>query len=80
MTRIRDLRWDFSSVLPREIQLCLHEQEVLYHWFKSRFNSALCTQLQWFNKYSRNLASYMRSIGGTGLDLTQVNRHYMLLQ
>ncbi|XP_065833532.1 DNA replication complex GINS protein PSF1-like [Oscarella lobularis] len=54
MTRIRDLRWDFSSVLPREIQLCLHEQE-----------------LQWFNKYSRNLASYMRSIGGTGLDLTQ---------
>eukprot|EP00118_Oscarella_pearsei_P006447 m.29058 g.29058 ORF g.29058 m.29058 type:complete len:195 (+) comp31128_c0_seq5:121-705(+) len=54
MIRIRNLRWDFGSVLPRDLQLCLHEQE-----------------LQWFNKYSRNLAGYMRSIGGCGLDLTQ---------
>jgi hypothetical protein len=29
-------------------------------------------QLQWFGSYSRNLASYMRSIGGgMGLDITQ---------
>jgi GINS complex subunit 1 len=29
-------------------------------------------ELQWFGSYSRNLASYMRSIGGgMGLDITQ---------
>lgn len=29
-------------------------------------------EMQWFNRYNKNLASYMRSLGeGTGLDLTQ---------
>ena len=29
-------------------------------------------QVQWFNKYNKSLANYMRSIGGGGgLDLTQ---------
>ncbi|XP_042209933.1 DNA replication complex GINS protein PSF1-like [Homarus americanus] len=29
-------------------------------------------EIQWFNRYNKNLASYMRSLGeGTGLDLTQ---------
>ncbi|KAH3858883.1 DNA replication complex GINS protein PSF1-like isoform X2 [Dreissena polymorpha] len=53
--KIRDMRWEFGSVLPQDIKYNLSEQEV-----------------QWFNKYNKCLANYMRSIGGTGgLDLTQ---------
>lgn len=36
------------------------------------FKRSLCEQeVQWFNRYSRTLAAYMRSIGTSGLDLTQ---------
>ncbi|KAJ8309301.1 hypothetical protein KUTeg_014175 [Tegillarca granosa] len=36
------------------------------------FGSVLPTEVQWFGKYNKMLANYMRSIGGTGgLDLTQ---------
>ena len=36
------------------------------------FRSNLCEQeLQWFNRYNRGLASYMRSLSESGLDLTQ---------
>ncbi|XP_053395566.1 DNA replication complex GINS protein PSF1-like [Mercenaria mercenaria] len=53
--KIRNMRWEFGSVLPQDIKYNLSEQEV-----------------QWFNKYNKCLANYMRSIGGTGgLDLTQ---------
>ena len=30
-------------------------------------------QIQWFSKYNRSLATYMRSLGHGGLDLTQVS-------
>eukprot|EP00795_Rhopilema_esculentum_P002753 gene2754-973_t len=33
----------------------------------------LCEQeTQWFNKYNKSIANYMKSIGGIGFDLTQV--------
>lgn len=36
------------------------------------FRLSLCEQeLQWFTRYNRSLATYMRSIGTAGLDLTQ---------
>ena len=36
------------------------------------FRLCLCEQeAQWFQNYNRSLASYMRTIGGEGLDLTQ---------
>lgn len=36
------------------------------------FKLNLCEQeVEWFSRYSRSLASYMRSIGTAGLDLTQ---------
>ncbi|XP_014663987.1 PREDICTED: DNA replication complex GINS protein PSF1-like [Priapulus caudatus] len=55
LLRIRDMRWEFGSVLPQDIKLCLSEHE-----------------LQWFSRYSKSLAGYMRSIGSHGgLDLTQ---------
>ncbi|RXG57613.1 DNA replication complex GINS protein PSF1 [Armadillidium vulgare] len=38
----------------------------------SEIRSSLCEpEIQWFNKYNKNLATYMRSIGEKGLDLTQ---------
>ncbi|XP_062502269.1 DNA replication complex GINS protein PSF1-like [Corticium candelabrum] len=55
MLRLAHFRWEFGSVLPRDVQLNLHDQE-----------------MQWFGSYSRNLVSYMRSVGGgVGLDITQ---------
>ncbi|XP_048585920.1 DNA replication complex GINS protein PSF1 isoform X2 [Nematostella vectensis] len=51
MNRIKNLRWEFGSVLPDDIKYNLSEQEV-----------------QWFTKYNKSLANYMRT---TGLDLTQ---------
>ena len=30
-------------------------------------------QVDWFGKYSRSLATYMQSIGDSGIDLTQVS-------
>ena len=48
-----------------------------YRWevgsvLPSEFKLNLCEQeIQWFNQYNRSLASYMRSIGENGLDLTQ---------
>lgn len=39
------------------------------------FKLNLCDQeLQWFNRYNRSLASYMRSLGGAGFDLTQYTK------
>ena len=36
------------------------------------FRLSLCEQeVQWFTRYNRSLATYMRSIGSSGLDLTQ---------
>ncbi len=36
------------------------------------FKLNLCEQeIQWFNRYNRGLASYMRSLGEGGIDLTQ---------
>ena len=36
------------------------------------FRLSLCEQeIQWFTRYNRSLATYMRSIGPSGLDLTQ---------
>ena len=36
------------------------------------FRLNLCEQeVQWFNRYNKSLASYMKSLGSTGLDLTQ---------
>lgn len=53
--KVREMRWEFGSVLPPDIKTNLSEKEV-----------------QWFNRYNRSLANYMRSIGGMGgLDLTQ---------
>ena len=55
LAQIRQMRWEFGSVLPAEIKYNLCEQEA-----------------QWFTKYSKMLANYMRSIGSFGgLDLTQ---------
>ncbi|XP_071790258.1 DNA replication complex GINS protein PSF1-like isoform X2 [Asterias amurensis] len=51
---IRNMRWEFGSVLPADVRQNLSEQEV-----------------QWFTKYNKSLASYMRSLGNDGLDLTQ---------
>ncbi|XP_072045912.1 DNA replication complex GINS protein PSF1-like [Amphiura filiformis] len=51
---IRDMRWEFGSVLPPDVKLNLSEQEI-----------------QWFTKYNKSLATYMRSLGAEGLDLTQ---------
>lgn len=51
-----------------------------YRWevgsiLPSDFKLNLCEQeLQWFNRYNRSLASYMRSLGDNGLDLTQHTR------
>ena len=53
--QIKDLRWEFGSVLSPEIKYNLSEPEI-----------------QWFNKYNKCLANYMRSLGTQGgLDLTQ---------
>ncbi|ROT72272.1 DNA replication complex GINS protein PSF1 isoform X1 [Penaeus vannamei] len=55
LERVRDMRWEFGSILPADIRANMCEPEII-----------------WFNKYNKNLASYMRSLGeGTGLDLTQ---------
>lgn len=36
------------------------------------FRQSLCDQeVQWFNRYNKSLASYMKSLGSSGLDLTQ---------
>ncbi|XP_071479044.1 DNA replication complex GINS protein PSF1-like [Diadema antillarum] len=51
---IRDMRWEFGSVLPADVKYNLSEQEV-----------------QWFTRYNKSLASYMRTLGENGLDLTQ---------
>ena len=33
---------------------------------------SLCFQMDWFNRYKKSLATYMRSLGGDeGLDITQ---------
>ncbi|XP_068225423.1 LOW QUALITY PROTEIN: DNA replication complex GINS protein PSF1-like [Palaemon carinicauda] len=39
----------------------------------ANIRATLCEpEIQWFNKYNKNLANYMRSLGeGCGLDLTQ---------
>ena len=48
-----------------------------YRWevgsvLPQEFKLSLCEQeLQWFTRYNHSLASYMRSIGHSGLDLTQ---------
>ncbi|XP_074662145.1 DNA replication complex GINS protein PSF1-like [Tubulanus polymorphus] len=54
LIQIRQMRWEFGSVLPADIKYNLNDQEI-----------------QWFNKYNKSLANYMRSIGTEGLDLTQ---------
>ncbi|XP_038075509.1 DNA replication complex GINS protein PSF1-like [Patiria miniata] len=51
---IRNMRWEFGSVLPADVKQNLSDQE-----------------FQWFTKYNKSLASYMRSLGTGGLDLTQ---------
>ncbi|XP_052767582.1 DNA replication complex GINS protein PSF1-like [Mya arenaria] len=53
--RIRDMRWEFGSVLPQEIKYNLSEQEV--RWF-SQYNKCLAN-------YMRSIG------GAGGLDLTQ---------
>lgn len=55
LQKVREMRWEFGSVLPPDTKYSLSEQEA-----------------QWFTKYNKCLASYMRSVGGAGgLDLTQ---------
>ncbi|XP_033100346.1 DNA replication complex GINS protein PSF1-like [Anneissia japonica] len=51
---IRQMRWEFGSVLPADVKHNLSENEV-----------------QWFGRYNKSLAKYMRSLGSDGLDLTQ---------
>ena len=36
------------------------------------FSYKFMLQVQWFTKYNKSLASYMRTLGQDGLDLTQV--------
>ncbi|XP_002731436.1 DNA replication complex GINS protein PSF1-like [Saccoglossus kowalevskii] len=54
LQKIRNMRWEFGSVLPADIKTNMSEQEV-----------------QWFTKYNKCLANYMRRLGDSGLDLTQ---------
>ncbi|XP_015596063.1 DNA replication complex GINS protein PSF1-like isoform X2 [Cephus cinctus] len=54
LRRIRQMRWEFGSILPPEITVSLSKPEV-----------------QWFDSYSKCLATYMKSIGDNhGLNLT----------
>uniref|UniRef100_A0A8D2QGF6 DNA replication complex GINS protein PSF1 n=1 Tax=Zonotrichia albicollis TaxID=44394 RepID=A0A8D2QGF6_ZONAL len=61
LLRIRALRWEYGSILlPPTINMT--------------FNTSFCKFLlvEWFNRYKKSLATYMRSVGGEeGLDLTQ---------
>ena len=40
------------------------------------FSYKFMLQVQWFTKYNKSLASYMRTLGQDGLDLTQVTGVY----
>jgi hypothetical protein len=43
-----------------------------YRLFSLNIIIVTCLQTQWFTKYNKGLANYMRSLGGHGgLDLTQ---------
>uniref|UniRef100_H2ZEV3 DNA replication complex GINS protein PSF1 n=1 Tax=Ciona savignyi TaxID=51511 RepID=H2ZEV3_CIOSA len=54
LQKIRELRWEFGSVLPANVRSNMSPKE-----------------MEWFSKYNRTLANYMRSLGNGGLDLTQ---------
>ncbi|XP_018576496.1 DNA replication complex GINS protein PSF1-like [Anoplophora glabripennis] len=49
---LRNIRWEFGSILPADIKSHLSASEI-----------------EWFSKYSRTLAGYMRSIGEEGVNL-----------
>lgn len=55
LAQIRDMRWQFGSVLPADVKQCLSEQEI--QWF-----TAYCRSLA---SYMRSIGSH------GGLDLTQ---------
>uniref|UniRef100_A0A224XXE4 DNA replication complex GINS protein PSF1 n=1 Tax=Panstrongylus lignarius TaxID=156445 RepID=A0A224XXE4_9HEMI len=55
LQRLREMRWEFGTILPSDIKMNLSEGEVV-----------------WFNKYSKALANYMKTLGGrNGLNLAQ---------
>ncbi|CAG0886911.1 unnamed protein product [Darwinula stevensoni] len=62
---LRDMRWDFGSILPSEIRFYLCEPEVICMLISVKL------EVQWFQAYSKSLGMYMHSIGRQGLDLTQ---------
>ncbi|KAF7994622.1 hypothetical protein HCN44_004094 [Aphidius gifuensis] len=54
MQRLRQMRWEFGSILPPEVS-----------------SNMMPLESQWFQAYSKSLATYMRSIGDQGgLNLT----------
>lgn len=81
LLRIRALRWEYGSVLPANVRfhMCAEEVSDITSCLPSAFIVTevsvvlpVCVQLQWFGRYKKSLASFMRSLGGEeGLDITQ---------
>ncbi|XP_068597508.1 DNA replication complex GINS protein PSF1 isoform X1 [Brachionichthys hirsutus] len=77
LLRITALRWEYGSVLPANVHFHMCAEEVSV---TSRpvgvatpvADCACCVQVQWFGRYKKSLATFMRSLGGDeGLDITQ---------
>ena len=68
----RNQRCLLAYVYNRMTKICDYRWEV-GSVLPPDFKLCLCEQeVQWFNRYNRSLATYMRKIGGSrGLDLTQ---------
>ncbi|XP_077351081.1 DNA replication complex GINS protein PSF1 isoform X1 [Festucalex cinctus] len=79
LLRIRAVRWEYGSVLPANVRFHMSAEEVGRlaalgstgrppSWLTCRRRA----QVQWFARYKKSLASFMRSLGaGGGLDVTQ---------
>lgn len=67
----RNQRCLLAYVYNRLLQIKAYRWEV-GSVLPQEFRLNLCEQeVRWFNSYNRSLASYMRSLGDVGLDLTQ---------
>ncbi|XP_077585244.1 DNA replication complex GINS protein PSF1 isoform X1 [Stigmatopora nigra] len=80
LLRIRALRWEYGSVLPANVRFHMSAEEVSAEAGRpltpcrplTPGPPLSCAQLQWFARYKKSLAGFMRSLGGGGgLDVTQ---------
>ncbi|XP_070657330.1 DNA replication complex GINS protein PSF1 isoform X1 [Bos indicus] len=74
LLRIRALRWEYGSVLPSALRFHMSAEEYNSECQDSAFlgPESHSGKMDWFNRYKKSLATYMRSLGGDeGLDITQ---------